>query len=33
MSCRLLALSIAAVALLAFTGGYLIGHWRSDRDR
>jgi hypothetical protein len=29
----LLALSIAAVALLAFVGGYLIGHWQADRDR
>jgi hypothetical protein len=29
----LLALTIAGVALLAFAGGYLIGHWHADPDR
>lgn len=33
MTGPMLALAIAAVALLAFAGGYLIGHWRADRDR
>ncbi|MFE7503848.1 hypothetical protein [Promicromonospora sp. NPDC057488] len=28
-----MALLMAAVILLAFFGGYLIGRWRADRDR
>jgi hypothetical protein len=33
MTGPMLALAVAAVGLLAFTGGYLIGHWRGERDR
>ncbi|MFC8797016.1 hypothetical protein ACFT2C_04740 [Promicromonospora sp. NPDC057138] len=29
----MLALLVAAVALLAFFGGYLIGHWHADQSR
>ncbi|MFJ3408205.1 hypothetical protein [Promicromonospora sp. NPDC090134] len=33
MTWQLMALLMAGAILLAFFGGYLVGHWRADRER